>query len=57
LGEKRKFEECKGSDQRIQERVLTRPRRYGKTRAQGRNIQKERIARKIYGKKIIWMVR
>jgi len=31
--------------------------RCGKTRTQRRNVQKERIARKIYGKKTIWMVR
>jgi len=36
---------------------LARHRRYGKTRTQGRNVQKGRIARKIYGKKTIWMVR
>jgi len=32
-------------------------RRCGKTRMQGRNIQKRRIARKIYGKLAIRMVR
>ena len=31
--------------------------RCGKTRTQRKNVQKERIARKIYGKKTIWMVR
>jgi len=31
--------------------------RCGKMRTQRRNVQKERIARKIYGKKTIWMVR
>jgi len=33
LGRKREFEEYKRSNSRIQERVLTRPRRCGKTKA------------------------
>ena len=33
LGGEREFGECKESDQRIQERVLTRPGRCNKTRA------------------------
>jgi len=36
---------------------LTRYKRCSKTRTQGRNVQKRRIAGKIYGKKAIWMVR
>ena len=36
---------------------MARHRRYDKTRTQGRNVQKGRIAREIYGKKTIWIVR
>ena len=36
---------------------MARHRRYDKTRTQGRNVQKRRIAREIYGKKTIWIVR
>jgi len=38
LGRKKEFEEHKGSNQRIQERVLTRPRRCSKTRTERRSI-------------------
>ena len=36
---------------------MMRPRRYNKTRTGRRNIQERRIARKVYGKKTVWMVR
>jgi len=38
LGRKKEFKEHKGSNRRIQERVLTRPRRYGKTRIRRKSI-------------------
>jgi len=57
LGRKREFEEHKGSDQRIQKGILTRPGRCGKARMERKDIREKRIAREIYSKKIIWMVR
>jgi len=57
LGEKRKFKEHKESNSRIQEGTLARYGRHSKTRTQRRSIQQGRIARKVYGKEIIWMVR
>jgi len=57
IGRKREFGECTRSNQRIQERILLRHRRCGKIRTQRRNVQKKRIARKVYNKKIVWMVR
>jgi len=36
---------------------LLRHGEYSKTRTQRKNVQKRRIARKVYGKKIVWMVR
>jgi len=38
LGRKKEFEEHKGSNRRIQERVLIRPRRHGKTRTRRKSI-------------------
>jgi len=35
---------------------LARHKRYSKTRIKRGDIQKRRIARKVYGEKIIWMV-
>jgi len=57
LGKKGELEECTRSNQRIQEGILARYGRCGKTRMRGRDVQKERIARKIYSKKTIWIVR
>jgi len=57
LRRKRESKECKRSNQRIQEEILARYRRCSKTRTQGRNILKERAAREIYSKEIIWVVR
>jgi len=57
LGRKKEFEEHKGSNQRIQEWVLTRPRRCSKTRTERRSIWEGRIAREVYSKKTIWVVR
>jgi len=56
MGRKGEFGECKRGNQRIQKGILIRYRRCGKTRMQGRNVQKRRVARKIYGKEIIWIV-
>jgi len=36
---------------------LLRYKRCGKTKTQRKDIQKRRIARKVYGKKIVWMIR
>jgi len=57
LEKKKKFKECKRSDQRIWERVLTRSRRCNKTRIRKRSIWKGRITRKVYSKKTTWIVR
>jgi len=57
LGRKREFKEHKGSDQRIQKGISERRGRCGKTRTRRKNIQKGRIAREVYSKKTIWMVR
>jgi len=57
LERKGEFKECKRSDRRIQEKVLARHGRHGTVRAQRRNVPMGRIARKIHGKEIIWMVR
>jgi len=56
LGRRREFGKRERSDQRIQEGISTGYEKCGKTRMQRRNIQKRRVAGKIYGKEIIWMV-
>ena len=57
LGRKGEFKECKKSNQRIWERILTRPERCGKAGTRKENIWERRITREIYGKKTIQMVR
>jgi len=57
LGRKGEFRECKRSDQRIREGILTRYRRRGAARTQKRNVPTGRTARKIHGKEVIRMVR
>jgi len=57
MGRKGEFKERTRSDQRIREGVSKGYGRHGVTRARRRNIPMERIAGKIYGKKIIQMVR
>jgi len=53
LGRKGEFRECKRSNRRIQKRISARHERCGAARAGRGNVLTERIARKIYGKKII----
>jgi len=57
LGRKGKFRERKRSNRRIQEGISARYGRCSETRMRGRNISKERAAREIYSKEIIWVVR
>jgi len=57
LGRKEEFRECKRSNSRIQERVSVRHGRHGTTRVQRGNILTGRIARKIYSKETIRVVR
>jgi len=57
MGRKGKFKERTRSNQRIREGVSKGYGRRGAVRAQRRNILTGRIARKIYGKEIIRMVR
>jgi len=57
MGRKGEFKECRRSGQRIQERIPTRYGRCSKTGIRRRNVPTGRIAGKIYGKEIIWVVR
>jgi len=57
MGRKGEFEECVRSNQRIRERILMRYRRCGVTRVRRRNVPTRRTTRKIYGEKVVWMVR
>jgi len=57
MGKKGEFKERTRNSQRIRERISKRYRRHGVARAQRRNVPIERIARKIYSKEIIWVVR
>jgi len=57
MGRKGELEEYKRSNRRVRKGIPTRYRRCGETRTQRWDIQKRRIARKIYSKKAIWMVR
>ena len=57
LEKKEKLGKYERSNRKIWEGILMRYGECKKTRMWERNIQKEKITRKVHGKKIIWVVK
>jgi len=57
LGRKGEPEKCARRNRRVREGISVRYGRYGKARTRGNDVQTGKIARKIYGKETIWVVR